>query len=283
MADTAFQTQYRQELIATFEQRQSLLRDSVTTESVIKGNTAVFLVAGSGGADAVTRGVNGLIPARANDLTQVSCTLTEQHDLVRVTDFNVFASQGDQRMVMQKETASVINRKIDQLIITELNTGTQDTGATATASLAMCIRAKVILGNNDVAADGNIWAAVTPAFMGYLLQVPEFSNANFVTKKPLDTGETSFDDTVGFYNWLGVKWIEHPNLPGAATSSEKCFMYHKSAIGHGMDKKGIDAPVGYNEEQGYSFARCSSHMGSKLLQNSGVIVMNHDGSAFAAE
>ena len=35
MADTAFQTQYRQEFIAGFEQRQSLLRDTVTTEAVI--------------------------------------------------------------------------------------------------------------------------------------------------------------------------------------------------------------------------------------------------------
>ena len=33
--DTAFQTQYRQEFIATYEQRQSLLRDTVTTEAVI--------------------------------------------------------------------------------------------------------------------------------------------------------------------------------------------------------------------------------------------------------
>ena len=48
MSDTAYQTQYRQEFIAGFEQRQSLLRDTVTTEAVIKGNTAVFLVADSG-------------------------------------------------------------------------------------------------------------------------------------------------------------------------------------------------------------------------------------------
>ena len=77
MADTAFQTQYRQEFITAFEQKQSLLRDSCTTEAVIKGNTAVFLVAGSGGATAVTRGVDGLIPARADDLDQYSCSLRE--------------------------------------------------------------------------------------------------------------------------------------------------------------------------------------------------------------
>jgi hypothetical protein len=35
MSDTAFQIQYRQEFIAAFEQKQSLLRDTVTTEAVI--------------------------------------------------------------------------------------------------------------------------------------------------------------------------------------------------------------------------------------------------------
>src|SRR5688572_16027827 len=144
MADTAFQTQYRQEFIAAFEQHQSLLRDSVTTEAVIKGNTATFLVAGSGGAEAVTRGSNGLIPARADDLTQASATLLEWHDLVRKTRFNIFASQGNQREIMQKTTMAVINRRIDQDIIAELNTGTVDTGAAQTASLQLATRAQVI-------------------------------------------------------------------------------------------------------------------------------------------
>jgi len=75
MAETAFQTQYRDEFIAGFEARQSLVRDYVTTEAGIKGNTATFLVADSGSATAVTRGVNGLIPARAENADQVRATL----------------------------------------------------------------------------------------------------------------------------------------------------------------------------------------------------------------
>jgi hypothetical protein len=43
MADSAFQTQYRQEFIAQFEQGQSWLRNVCTTEAVIKGNQAMFL------------------------------------------------------------------------------------------------------------------------------------------------------------------------------------------------------------------------------------------------
>jgi hypothetical protein len=283
MSDTAFQTQYRQEFIAAFEQHQSLLRDSVTTEAVIKGNTATFLVAGSGDAEAVTRGVDGMIPARADDNNQLSATLREWHDLVRKTRFNIFASQGDQRAIMQKTTMSVINRKVDSDIFTELNTATQDTGAVQTASLGLALRAKTILGNNEVPFDGNIFSAITPAFEAYLLQIAEFSSADYVTKKPIDSGETGFKDAPGYYRWMGVNWIVHPKLPGVGTAAEKCFMYHRSAIGHAVNKEGIQSPVGYNEEQDYSYARASADMGSKLLQNSGVVVMNHDGSAFVAE
>jgi len=79
MAESAPQIQYRQELVATFEEGQSWLRETTVTEAVIKGNQATFLVAGSGGAAAVTRGINGLIPARADSLTQSTATLTEWH------------------------------------------------------------------------------------------------------------------------------------------------------------------------------------------------------------
>ena len=283
MSDTAFQTQYRQEAIAGFEARQSLLRQSVTTESVVKGNQATFLVADSGGAEAVTRGSNGRIPGRPDNLSQPVATLVEWHDKPEKTGFNIFASQGNQRAIMQQTSQGVMNRKIDSDIITELNTATLDTGVAVPATLGMALRAKTILGVNEVPFDGNVWAAITPGYEAYLLQVAEFSNADFVSMKPLDTGATAWKDVVGFYRWLGVNWLVHPNLPGVGTNAEKCFMYHRNAIGHAANTEGLTTHVGYNEEDDYSFCRMTIYMGSKLLQNSGVVVMNHDGSAFVAE
>jgi hypothetical protein len=84
MAETAPVTQYRNEFIASFEEGMSWLRQTTVMEAVIKGNTATFLVAGSGGATAVTRGINGLIPARADSLTQSSATLVEWHDKTHI-------------------------------------------------------------------------------------------------------------------------------------------------------------------------------------------------------
>lgn len=276
MAETAFQTVYRDEFIAGFEQRQSLVRNTVTTEAEVKGNSAVFLVADSGSAAAVTRGVNGLIPARADNLTQNTATLAEWHDLVRRTGFNLYASQGDGRRIMQDTTMGVLNRKVDADIIAALEAGTQDTGTAATMSLSLAMYGLTILGNNSVPLDGNVSALITPAAYAYMMQTKEFASVDYVNNKPFEGSLTQF-------RWAGVNWIVHPNLTGKGTSAEKCIMYHKSAIGHACDMASIQTAVGYDEEQDYSFARASAYMGSKLLQNTGVVIINHDGSAFAAQ
>ena len=277
MAENAPQIQYRQQYIAGFEQKQSLVRQTVTTEAVVKGNQAVFLVADSGSAEAVTRGTNGLIPARADNLTQNTATLYEWHDLVRKTGFNVFESQGDQRRIMQETSIGTLNRKIDQDILSALSATTTDTGSTGvTASLDLVMHVFTILGNNEVPLDGNISALVTPAFHAYLMQTKEFASVDYVNNKP-------FSDVMTMYRWAGVNFIVHPNLSGKGTSSEVCYFYHKSAIGHAANTGDLKTAIGYDEEQDYSYARATMYMGGKLLQNGGVVKVVHDGSNYAAQ
>lgn len=282
MADTAFQTQYRQEFIAGFEQRQSLLRETVTTEAVVKGNTAVFLVLDSGGAVAQTRGSNGLIPARADDNTQNSCTLTEWHDLPRKTGFNIFASQGNQRQAMQDTAMGVVNRKMDDQIITELNTGTVTIGSSSTTpNVSLFQNGRVKLSNASVPWDSNITLLCQPSFLAYLEQTPAFTSAEYVNIRPYAGEDPSWRDKPMAYRWRNCLIVEHPNLPGKGTSSEKSFLFHKSAIGHAADTSGMQTFVGYDEEQDYSYARVTIYMGAKLLQNAGVVVITADGSAYA--
>jgi hypothetical protein len=287
MAGAAPQVQYRQEFIAGFIQRQSLLRDVVTHESVIKGNQATFLVASSSGT-AVTRGVNGLIPTRDNSNTQVTATLAEKHDLIEMTGFNIFQSQSDQRAIMQMNTMSVINRDIDNVILAELANATLDTGAATTASLTMVSKAKAQLQNNGVPFDGQIYACVSAAFMEYLMQIPSFASADYVNVKPFvgfAPGLNASSEKAmgqGWYDWNGVKWIVSSLISGVGTSAEECFMFHRNAIGHAVDRGGIDSAIGYEDKQQISWARASVFHGAKILQNTGIVNMNHDGSAFVA-
>lgn len=277
MSDTAFKKQYRDEFIAGFEQKQSLLRGTVVTESVINGNSAVFLIADTNDAEPVTRGVNGLIPARTDNLTQPEALLKEWHDKPRRTNFNIFASQGDGRRIMQEGTRKVMNRKIDQDIITELATGTLNTGAAVTGSLAFVMKAQTILGNNDVEVEDedNMFAVGTPALRAYLMQTKEFASAEYVEVKPFS------GPAIRMRRWAGFNWIFHNRLPGRGTAAEKCFFYHRNSIGHAVNSGDMKVLAGYNEEDDYYWARSSIFMGSKLLQNSGVVIGNHDGSAYA--
>ena len=280
-SDQALVVQYRKEAIMGFEFGMSDLRTSVTTEAVIKGNQATFLVADSGGASATTRGANGLIPARADDLNQYTATLTEWHDLVRRTSFNLFTSQGDGKRIMQATTRKVMNRKIDLDIISALTTGTNHTassGVGVNANLALVTKALTILGNNQVPAEeeDNMFFLASYAFRAYLMQTPEFSRGSYVDVKPL------VGPSRRFYRWAGFNWIFSPLVTGAATNNETCVAFHRDAIGHAVNTGDMQALAGYHEEQDYSWARTTCFMGSQLLQNKGVVLVPHDGSAYAA-
>ena len=284
MADTAFQIQYRQEFIAGFEVGVSLLRTTCVTEAVIKGNQAVFLTADSGGAVAQTRGVNGLIPSRTDNLNQYTATLIEYHDLVQRTGFNLFASQGDGKRIMQETSMKVINRTIDLDILSKLATTTNATTVT-TANLALVTRVRTKMGNNAVPIEeiDNMFFVVTPAFMGYLYQTKEFTNAFYVDVKVL----TGSSQGVGggsdrrMLRWAGFNWIESALITGIGTSNELCYAYHKNSMGHAVNSGEIMAMADYHRRQDYSWARTSVYMGSQLLQNKGVFQVPHDGSALS--
>jgi len=286
MPGAAPQVQYRQEFIAGFIQRQSLLRDVVTHESVIKGNQATFLVASSSGT-AVTRGVNGMIPYNDNSNTQVTATLAEKHAPFEMTGFNIFQSQSNQREIMQMNSMSVINRDIDLVILAELANATLDTGSATTASLTMVSKAMAQLQNNGVPWDGQVYAVVSAAFMLYLMQIPSFASADYVNVKPFVNfpGLNASNEKAagqGWYEWMGVKWIVSSQISGVGTSAEECFMFHRSAIGHAVDTGGIDTEIGYDGKQQISWSRASLFHGAKILQNTGIVNFNHDGSAFVA-
>jgi hypothetical protein len=267
---------YREETVDLFEQDYSMLRVCCVQETMIKGNIATFLVSGAGSATAVTRGVNGLIPFYTVSNEQFTCTLKETHGPFERTNFNVFASQGDQRKIMQKASVTIINQDIDQVILEELDTATVDTGTAVKANLDLVMKARTILGNAEVP----IWEAdsmfgiISPAFEAYLMQIPEFSSADYVDVKAF-TGRTR-----RMRNWASVNWMVHPNLPAKGTNAEKCYMLHRNSIGHAANSKEMDARAGYDEKQDISWSRATIYHNAALLQNTGVVVMNHDGSEY---
>jgi len=269
--------QFRKDTVAQFEQQVSLLKLTATKETVLQGNQATFLVAGSGTDTAVTRGTNGDIPYGNPTNTQYTATLVEKHAPYELTGFNVFASQGDQVSVMRKASINVINRDIDLTLLTELANATQDFG-TGTATLQTVTGAQAILGNNDVDVEeeDNMFGVISPAFRSYLMQTTEFTNGLYVDMKPYGGPVRKM------WRWMGINWIMSPLFTGLGTSTENCYIFHRNSIGYAVNLGEEKIAAGYDEKQDKSWSRATVYHSAKILQNTGIVRLPHDGSAYVA-
>lgn len=278
MTESAFRTEYRESYIAAFEQNTSNLRAVCVQDATIRAQTAVFLVSGSNNATAVTRGINGQIPFGVVDNTQLSCTLVEKHGPFETTDFNIFASQGNQKKIMQDASIATLNRDIDDVIVAQLDTATQDTGSAVEADMDLVEKCLTILGNNDVPVDDeeNIFAIITPAFRSFIRQTPEYTNGEFQNMKMLSGAIKKV------WRAAGVNWITSTRLTGKGTSSAKCYFLHRNSMGHAANSKEMEVDVGYERKQKNSWTNASLYHGAKLLQNSGIVQALHDDSRYVA-
>lgn len=279
MAVAAPVIMYRRQYVHTFEQKVAMLRHTATRELMSEGQQARFLVAGSGGATAVTRGTDGDIPYGASSNTQVTATLTEKHGAFEITGFNAFASQGPQLEIMRTNSMAVINRDIDLTFLAILDTGTQDANSTAqTADLNLITTAKAILGQADVDIENpdEMFAAITPGFRKYLEETTEFTNGDYVDFKP------HANVTRKVWRWSGVNWIVSNRITGVGTTAEKCYMWSKNAIGYAANVGEDRVYAGFDEKQGKSWTRAEIYHGGVVLQDTGIVRMNHDGSAISA-
>lgn len=278
---TALMTMYRSEYIAGFERGGSMLRQCVTTEYVKQGNAVVFLVADTGSATANNRGSDGLYPARVNNNNQTTLTLADYTDLPRMNDFDIFSSQGPQREIMFKGSQLVIGRAVDDLILTALDTGTLGNSASAsTDALGMFYHGLSALGYNNALSvnDGDITLVCSIGFYANLAKTKEFVNKEYVDVTRLNNG---IPVSTRMERFMRVNIVVHNGVSGAGTSSEKCFMFHRDAVGHAIDKDTFNPLFGFNEEQNYSWVRCTTYQAAAKLQNTGIIQLLHDGSSFA--
>lgn len=265
---------YREEYVSAFEQRQSYLRDSVTTESMVKGSSAIFLVTGK--ADTMKeRGVDGLIPAANESDTQITISLKEMHHRATQTGWDIFTGQSDRRRILQERGMKAANKEIDDVILSALDatTTTYNSGSAITLSYGKLVDIISDLYEAEVDVDGMVTCVWSPKTYARILTFAQATSVDYINQKPLLEGYQAP------FRFLGAMHIMHPRVPGVGTSAAKNFVYHKAAIGHAIDNAGIKTDIGFNGEHDYSYARHTVFHGAKVLQNSGIIEVTTDDTA----
>lgn len=268
--------QYREEWIHQFQRGETYLKETVTKETVLEGNSAAIFAIGGVSSGMSSRGANGLIPTRNATDTQVTVTLKERHTLENQTKFNVFTSHsGRLREAMQKRSRMDAVREIDDEIISALDSATNQYNGGSAITLTYGKMVDIIsdLWENNVGQSDMVTCVWTPKAWARILQFTEFTSADYVDRKPL------MGDIERPFMFAGAMHIKHTGLSGMGTSSAKCYAFAKPAVGHALAVDGIDVDADYNREHAYSWDRATIHHAAVILQQAGVKEIIHDDTA----
>ncbi len=284
--DSVFRTQYTDEFKVDFEIEEAMLRKCVHSNGVVHADVVKFDVVGLS-EEAVQKGRDGLIPSLQLGLSQVQASLEKWHAPYRIDNFDVFRANPNVRTMMSVKGRAAINRKINQLIIDQLDTATNVVAGGAMAGISTLAKVESWLApllNRDVpVGDGKVWWLATPNCWMQMLRINEFKSSDYIDDKVMAKGPAAQGrPTYQVRHWLGVNWMICGQLTGKGTSSSKNYIFHESVLGHMIS--GEPEPVLFdNPEHDYVGVRFEVTQAAKLcLQNGVQQLLHNDTTAFDA-
>jgi hypothetical protein len=268
--DAVFTKQFQSEVKEAYQRHGSKLRPTVRSKTGVTGTSTFFPKVGKGTAAAKTR--HGAVPVMNLEHAQVECILQDYYAGDWIDRLDEFKADIDERSVIANAGAYALGRKTDELIIAALDTGTKEAIGTAsgTTDTDGLTRAKVLLafemlGAGDVPDDGQRFAVVGWKQWSQLLQIDEFSSAEYV-----GTDELPWKGTQA-KRWLGALWMPHSGLTKSG-ALRYCYFYHKTAIGHAAAAE-VETDVTWHGDRAAHFVANMMSQGSVLVDDTGVVRM----------
>ncbi|MBL6079472.1 hypothetical protein JMJ56_15740 [Belnapia sp. T18] len=268
--DQAFIKQYEAEVQEAYQRQGSKLRPLVRSKSEVRGASTIFQKVGRGTAAAKAR--NGVVPVMNIDHTNVECFLQDYYAGDWVDRMDELKTNIDERAVVANAGAYALGRKTDELIISALDSATNEAIGTNTGETDNdgMTRAKVLLafqalGNADVPDDGNRFAVVGWKQWSELLTIQEFANTQYMGPDELPWKGTQAKC------WLGATWMPHSGLTKNG-ALRYCYFFHKTAVGHAAAAE-ISTDVTWHGDRAAHFVNTMMSQGAVLVDNTGVVRM----------
>ncbi|MDR3126172.1 MAG: hypothetical protein LBT92_00900 [Rickettsiales bacterium] len=271
--EDSFIKQFEAEVHLAFQQTGTKLRSTVRTKTGVKGSSTTFQKIGTGAAATKTR--NGAVPVMSLEHAPVECVLTDYYAGDYIDELDEIKVNIDERRVVASAGAYALGRKSDELIVAKLASATQSVPVgTSGMTKAKVLAALEIINGADVPDDGQRFGIVGVHQWNELLNMPEFSSAEYVGDSyPLLKGTES-------RKWMGVNWIMYNGLP-FASGNRTCFVYHKNAVGHASGSE-VKTDISWVGEKAAHFVSSSMSQGAALIDVSGVVKIVCDDDAAIA-
>ena len=289
--DTAFVRQYELEVHNVFQRMGGHLLPSVRRKSNVVGESTTFQKIGKG--TATTKARHGTITPMNQTHTAITCTLADFYAGDWVDKRDEAKIDHDEREAIAKGGAWALGRKVDDQILTVLDTTTQTIVTWDVTSFndiqSSLLQMSETLDGNDVPNDDGRYGVLTPRAWAQAMTVESFSSADYVGGDGLPFKEGA---PMGgrWKEWMNIKWKQHSGTPGVGTSTAKVFVWHKSAIGYGSAKaagniagnQSVSADITWHGDRAAHFVNHMMSGGACLIDDTGVIEGNlNDTTAIA--
>lgn len=261
--DTSFVTDYDKQVKVAYQREGALLGNTVRKKTNVTGDTARFQKYGFIEATGKTR--NGDLEFQNPDHSYVEAAMVDRYAPIQVDDLDQLATNNDEQALSAQSSAWACGREVDSQIITALDGTTNVVGDHTTAlTKSLIVDALVMLDDAKVPGKGR-FAALHPKNFYELINLACVSSSDYVGDKyPWLKGEEAFF-------WNGVMWIKHSGLPfGNTTAKTKNYIWHMSAVGHGMGGN-ISTRVDWDTRaQAYNIVS-KFKGGAALIEDDGVV------------
>jgi hypothetical protein len=260
----SFIKDFESEVHTAYQRMGAKLRLTVRNKTNIIGADTTFQKVGKGTAGTKTR--HGLVPVMNADHTPVNCTLADYYAGDWVDKLDELKTNIDEMKTTAEAGAYALGRQTDSLIITALD-GATNTSSVAIASLTKAIATDWVMDlfARDIPSDdGNTWGLVSWQVWGALLLLPEFTSSDYIASSGMQ-----FQTGVRPRMWLGVNWLPHSGLTVGAGGERKCYVYHKTAIGHASGAD-VSSDITWHGDRASHFVNNMMSQGSVMIDVNGI-------------
>ena len=257
--DDSFVKQFESEAHMEYQQMGSKLRNTIRTKAGITGESTTFQVIGN--VDVGTNSREGKVPRSHPTHAPIEVTLQERYAAVLIDDLDELKIQHDERGVQAKNIAAAMGQDTDSIITTAMDASANSNNVSSAETFSAVATPIAIMedfGNASIPVDGELYACVCWEAWGDLMDLDEFSNADYVQSENLGV------EGVTAKTWRGFKWFPHENLPVDGSNDAKNFYYHRSSCGHAI---GAD----YSQRIDYLAEYDSNQVMAKMSHGAGLI------------
>lgn len=280
--DVAFVEEYNADVHLKFRQMGSRLMN-MTRKGTVQAKSVYWQVFGMLAAQQKTR--NAQHTFLDPEHTRVKADMADWYVPTLIDDLDMLKLNIDEKQAHQSAHVAALSKKADQIVLDAMYAGRNATDLGNAANAFDYEHAMSVITTfnvNEVPDDGGRFCALHPYAWAQFLKVPEFVNADYVGQDQLP-----FKGGMSAKLWMGTLWFPLPNIylgdgAGAGVAPTGALdtlnvanniAWHKSAVGHGINK---EISTEWDWENTYSAWSAVSSMsaGAKVIDDTACFLVS---------